>query len=119
MSYRHRLRAATVANRARRSSAEVAAEHQCGRAVFIITVPAADFVKSGSSIKPASRRIALTDFQIDRADAEAGETPQVQVEQLSGQAAASPCRRNRDGEDFRFAGGETRHDEPDQFAARG
>ena len=49
--------------------------------------------------------------------AKAGEPPQMQLEQLACQAVAAPRRRDRDGEDFRFAGGKTRHDEPDQFAA--
>ena len=66
------------------SSTEIAAQHQRGRAVFVIALPAADFVESGATIQPASRRIVLTDFEVDGADAKTGEAPQVQIKELPG-----------------------------------
>ena len=56
----------------------------------------------------------LVDLQKHRADAEAGQPPQMQIEQLTGKAAAPAVAGDR--QNFGLVGGQPRHDEAGKAA---
>src|SRR5688572_4159589 len=104
-------------------SRQITTQNKRGRGivigVLIVARAAADLAKSGARVKPASRFVVLVDFEEHGLRAEAGEPPQMQIEQRSGQAAAALCRRHGNRQDFRFARRNPRQDESLDRAALG
>ena len=86
-------------------------------ALGVIARASGHLVESSPMIKTTCRQIGFLDLEKYRLNTEAGQPPQVKVEERPRDAAAAPPRRNRDREDFRFVGGHARQYEPGEFPA--
>ena len=115
----HRLRR----DRVRRSSGQIAAQHQRGGGLppalgIIVGPPRPTSRKSGAGIEPARRRVVLVDLEEHRAHAEAGEPAQMQS-RATARARPRPRRARATATERISASSaaQPRHDEAGQLAA--
>src|SRR5262245_1414678 len=77
---------------------KVPAQHQRAFSARIVARTAPDFTEPGACIKPQRRCVVFIDLEEHSPQAQARETPQMQVEQASRKTASLPVTRDRDGE---------------------
>src|SRR5580700_6310343 len=99
------------------ASAEITAQYQRRSPALIIALAPPDVAEAGAAIQRTRGDVVFIDFEKHRPGAEAGEAPQVQIEQRPRKSSPALTLSDGDRKDFSFARCYARQDEADHGRA--